>query len=95
MFGRSLKLFRIFGFNVRVDISWTFLALLIATSLALGFFPNVYEGWPASTYWWLAIAGVIGHKRFQYDLCGDAVNTADQRIPPFDRPDTSRGPGID
>ncbi|MAW79315.1 MAG: site-2 protease family protein [Parvularcula sp.] len=60
MFGRSLKLFRIFGFNVRVDISWTFLALLIATSLALGFFPNVYEGWPASTYWWLAIAGVIG-----------------------------------
>ena len=23
-----------------------------------------------------AIAGVIGHKRFQYDLCGDAVNTA-------------------
>ena len=23
-----------------------------------------------------AIAGVIGHKAFQYDLCGDAVNTA-------------------
>lgn len=23
-----------------------------------------------------AIAGVIGHKTFQYDLCGDAVNTA-------------------
>ena len=23
-----------------------------------------------------AIAGIIGHKRFQYDLCGDAVNTA-------------------
>ncbi|KAL1498554.1 hypothetical protein AB1Y20_013873 [Prymnesium parvum] len=23
-----------------------------------------------------AIAGVIGHKTFQYDLCGDSVNTA-------------------
>ena len=23
-----------------------------------------------------AIAGIIGHKSFQYDLCGDAVNTA-------------------
>jgi len=23
-----------------------------------------------------AIAGIIGHKTFQYDLCGDAVNTA-------------------
>ena len=22
-----------------------------------------------------AIAGIIGHKRFQYDLCGDAVST--------------------
>ena len=23
-----------------------------------------------------AIAGIIGHKTFQYDLCGDAVNTS-------------------
>ncbi|WP_375204118.1 M50 family metallopeptidase [Hyphococcus sp.] len=60
MFGRSLKLFRVLGFDVRVDISWTFFALLIATSLALGFFPAVYEGWPASTYWWMAVGGVIG-----------------------------------
>ena len=60
MFGRSLKLFRVFGFEVRVDISWTFLALLIAVSLALGIFPSVYEGWPAVTYWWMAAGGVIG-----------------------------------
>ena len=60
MFGRSLKLFRVLGFDVRVDISWTFFAILIAMSLALGFFPAVYEGWPASTYWWMAAGGVIG-----------------------------------
>merc|ERR1719473_1014884 len=23
-----------------------------------------------------AIAGIVGHKTYQYDLCGDAVNTA-------------------
>lgn len=60
MFGRSLKLFRILGFDVRVDISWTFFALLIAMSLALGFFPALYKGWPSATYWWMAIGGVIG-----------------------------------
>lgn len=60
MFGRNLKLFKLFGFEVRVNISWAFLAILIALSLAQGFFPAVYEGWPKATYWWMAAAGVVG-----------------------------------
>jgi len=32
-----------------------------------------------------AIAGIIGHKTFQYDLCGDAVNTA-ARMCSYSRP---------
>jgi Zn-dependent protease/predicted transcriptional regulator len=60
MFGRTIKLFRLFGFEVRVNVSWAFLALLIAVSLARGYFPVAYEGWPAVTYWWMAAAGVIG-----------------------------------
>lgn len=60
MFGRNLKLFRLFGFEVRVNISWAFLAVLIAVSLAQGFFPSVYIGWPKATYWWMAAAGVAG-----------------------------------
>lgn len=60
MFGRNLKLFKLFGFEVRVNISWAFLAILIALSLAQGFFPTVYEGWPKATYWWMAAAGVVG-----------------------------------
>ncbi len=60
MFGRNLKLFTAFGFDVRVNVSWAFLAILVALSLARGFFPAVYAGWPEATYWWMAAAGVVG-----------------------------------
>ncbi|HVO15918.1 MAG TPA: site-2 protease family protein [Alphaproteobacteria bacterium] len=60
MFGRNLVLFEIFGFKVQVNVTWVFVALLIALSLALGFFPEFYGGLPPVTYWWMAIAAVIG-----------------------------------
>lgn len=60
MFGRSLTLFEIFGFKININLSWAFIAILIAWSLALGFFPRLYEGLPTATYWWMGIAGVIG-----------------------------------
>ncbi len=60
MFGKSLTLFRLFGFDVRLNLTWFFLALLIAWSLAEGVFPELHEGWPRQTYWWTAILGVIG-----------------------------------
>ena len=60
LFGRSLTLFELIGFKVKVDASWIFLALLIAWSLARGYFPSVYEGLAPATYWWMGIAGVIG-----------------------------------
>ena len=60
MFGRQVTLFEIFGFRVKLDLSWAFLALLIAWSLAQGLFPTLYEGLTVATYWWMAIVGVIG-----------------------------------
>lgn len=60
MFGRQVTLFEIFGFRVKVDLSWAFLALLIAWSLAQGLFPELYEGLTVATYWWMAVVGVIG-----------------------------------
>ena len=60
MFGKNLTLFEIFGFKVKINISWLFLALLIAWSLAKGFFPELYAGLPTATYWWMAVAGLIG-----------------------------------
>jgi len=60
MFGKRVTLFKLAGFKVNVDLSWAFLALLIAWSLAEGYFPELYEGLPAITYWWMGLAGVVG-----------------------------------
>jgi Zn-dependent protease/CBS domain-containing protein len=60
MFGRSLTLFELLGFKIRVDASWVLLALLITWSLARGFFPASYPGLPVAIYWWMGIAGMIG-----------------------------------
>ncbi|MEX1109886.1 MAG: site-2 protease family protein [Dongiaceae bacterium] len=60
MFARTMDLFEIFGFQVRVDITWLFLAALITWSLATGYFPQIEPGLAARTYWWMGIAGMIG-----------------------------------
>lgn len=56
----SVTLFEVYGFKVRVNISWAFIAILLAWSLAKGYFPSVYSGFSELTYWWMGIAGVIG-----------------------------------
>ncbi|MBN1578859.1 MAG: site-2 protease family protein [Chitinispirillaceae bacterium] len=60
MFGRNFKLFTLFGFDVSIDLSWVFLALLIVWSLATGVFPHYLSGLSPQAYWWLAIAGALG-----------------------------------
>lgn len=60
MFGKSIDLFKIFGFEIRIDLSWVFLAILIAWSLSAGFFPFRYEGLPGKTYWIMGIVGALG-----------------------------------
>lgn len=60
MFGRGIPLFRILGFQVKLDASWLILAVLVTWSLAAGYFPDRYEGLPATTYLWMGIAGALG-----------------------------------
>ena len=60
MFGRGIKLFKLFGFEVKVDASWLILGVLISWSLAMGWFPNLYKGLPMSSYWIMGVAGAIG-----------------------------------
>lgn len=60
MFGAGIRIFRIAGFDVRIDFSWVFLVLLVAWTLATGVFPEYYSGWPRAHYWTTAIAGVVG-----------------------------------
>ncbi len=60
MFGKSINLFKVFGFQIKVDVSWLIIALLVTWSLAVGFFPYFLEGLSPGTYWTLGILGALG-----------------------------------
>lgn len=60
MFGKRITLFRLLGFEVRVDLSWLVLAVLITWSLAVGVFPYYNEGLARATYWWMGVIGAAG-----------------------------------
>src|SRR5215472_13326574 len=60
MFGRRITLFKLMGFEVRLDASWIILAFLVTWSLATGYFPGQTGGLARAAYWWMAIAAAIG-----------------------------------
>jgi Zn-dependent protease len=60
MFGKSITLFKLLGFKVKMDASWLLIALLITWSLAHGWFPSLYPDLPLTAYWWMGVVGVIG-----------------------------------
>ena len=60
MFGRSVSLFKLFGFEIKVDISWLILVALVTWSLASGLFPEYYKHLPVASYWWMGATGAVG-----------------------------------
>ncbi|HXX34892.1 MAG TPA: site-2 protease family protein [Thermodesulfobacteriota bacterium] len=60
MFGKRIKLFTLFGFEVRIDLSWVIIAVLVVWSLAVGFFPFHYKNLSSETYWLMGVAGAVG-----------------------------------
>ncbi|OOG22777.1 site-2 protease family protein [Thioalkalivibrio denitrificans] len=60
MFGESFRLFRILGFEIRANVTWLFLALLVTWSLAAGLFPFAFPDLSPRTYWLMAIVGMFG-----------------------------------
>lgn len=60
MFNNSFKIFKLLGFEVKIDISWIVIAFLVAWSLSTGLFPFEYKGLTAGTYWIMGIAGALG-----------------------------------
>lgn len=56
----SYRLFRIFGFEIKLNLTWLLLALLITWTLAAGLFPADYPGLAPATYWWMGVAGAVG-----------------------------------
>lgn len=59
MFGRSFDLFSIFGFKIRLDLSWFVVAVLVTWSLASGYFPSAEPDLSRATYWAMGAAGAL------------------------------------
>lgn len=60
MFGKTFDLFTIFGFKIRLDLSWFIVAVLITWSLAVGYFPQAYEDLSPTAYWTMGVLGALG-----------------------------------
>lgn len=51
----AFSLGRVFGIKIQLDYSWFIIFILITWSLAAGYFPQSYPGWPAGLYWVIAV----------------------------------------
>jgi Zn-dependent protease/predicted transcriptional regulator len=60
MFGRSVPLFRLAGFQVGIDWSWLILAVLITWTLASGVFPQSYPGLTPGLYLAMGVIAALG-----------------------------------
>lgn len=60
MFSKRIDLFTLFGFPIRLDLSWLVIAVLVTWTLAGGLFPARYEGLEEATYWVMGAAGALG-----------------------------------
>ncbi len=60
MFGKQITLFKLLGFEIRIDMSWFIIVILITWSLAQGLFPFHYQNLSPGTYWWMGLAGTLG-----------------------------------
>jgi Zn-dependent protease/CBS domain-containing protein len=60
MFGKQLRIFQLMGFEVKIDLSWIIIALLVTWSLSVGYFPHRYLNYDTRTYWLMGLVGALG-----------------------------------
>ncbi len=75
MFGKSIKLFKMFGFTVRIDLSWLIILALVVWSLAGAVFPNWYPdlSWEAHLVMGLIAAFGLFASIIFHELCHSLV----------------------
>ncbi|MFG0330994.1 MAG: site-2 protease family protein [Phycisphaerales bacterium] len=60
MFGPRFNLFRILGFQIRIDLSWFIIVALLSWSLATGVFPHYLPDRSPAEYWTMGVVGALG-----------------------------------
>lgn len=76
MFGARIRLFKLLGFEIRIDLSWIIIAVLVTWTLAKGIFPTYFENLSAGQYWWMGVAGALGlfASIIFHELCHSLVS---------------------
>jgi Zn-dependent protease len=75
MFGRRFRIMRLMGVDIRLDITWVILFLLVTWSLSRGVFPVRYGQLRPEDYWWMGITAALGlfASLLLHELCHAAV----------------------
>ena len=60
MFGKRIPLFHLFGIEIRLDLSWILIAVLITWTLSSGVFPGYYPDLTPATYWTMGVVAAVG-----------------------------------
>ncbi len=55
MGNNTVRLGKIFGFEIRLHVSWFIIFFLVVWSLAGNYFPVTHPGWTSSTYWAIGV----------------------------------------
>lgn len=58
--GKRWTLLRLFGFEVRFDITWLMLVALVVWTLSAGYFPSLYQDLSMRTYIWMGVLAALG-----------------------------------
>jgi len=61
VFGKPIKLFKIFGFAIRIDPSWGIVAGLVTWQFATLALPAWAPGLSAATYWLVGVVAALGY----------------------------------
>ena len=57
---RRVTLFRFFGYKVKADASWFFLAVLISWTMSSKVYPHILTGQSQNAYQWMGVLTVVG-----------------------------------
>ncbi|HYZ27279.1 MAG TPA: site-2 protease family protein [Geminicoccaceae bacterium] len=60
LFGTRIPLFRLIGIEIRLDLSWILIGVLITWTLSSGVFPGYYPDLEPATYWTMGAVAAAG-----------------------------------
>ena len=60
MFGKRVSFFKLLGFEVKIDMSWIIILVLVVWSLSSGYFPSRFQTLSPRDYWIMGVLAAAG-----------------------------------